>query len=141
MSLSIYALLSADQTQVVGFNNIDPTVYPNLAASKQGAYRIVNMIAQPGFNPATQQVVQNGWTITANDVQPVWVVQALTAAQLTALTAQTNYQAALALNIVAASTNAINNWATLSAAAKDTILLDLVKVVRGLLQVQFGVNN
>jgi hypothetical protein len=47
----------------------------------------------------------------------------------------------LTLNVVTAATNAINNWGNLSAAQKDTVLLNVVKVIRALLMHQYGDTN
>ncbi len=143
MSISLYALLSSDKSSVIGFNLIDTNLFPSMAVAKTQYYRIVNLStpAQPSFNSLTQSVVQNGWTISSVDVKPVWLIVALTSDQITAATALTNYQATLALNIVAAATSAITNWASLTSAQKDAVALDVVKVIRGILQVQFGVNN
>jgi hypothetical protein len=141
MSIQQYALLDIAKTSVIGFNQIDSTVFPTMAAAKTQYYRLVNMITQPVINPLTQKVIQNGWTISGVDVQPVWQTVALAQSEIDSATAQTNYTNTMALNIVAAATNAINNWGTLTPTQKDTVLLDVVKVVKALLQVQFGINN
>jgi hypothetical protein len=141
MSLSLYALLDSTQTSVIGFNNIDPTVFSKLATVKSQFYRLVNITAQPVINPLTQGVSQNGWTVSSVDVQPVWVTSALSQSQIDAATAQTNYNTVMALNIVAQCTNAIANWALFTPAQKDTVLLRLVQVIKALLQIQFGINN
>jgi hypothetical protein len=144
MSAQQYALLDPTLQNVVEIDTIDTAIYAAWQAAanpKATQFLPVNMIAQPGFNPATQQVIQNGWTITAVDVQPVWVVQALTTAQLTANTAQANWQAAVALNLVTGITTALNNWGTLTPAQKDVLLQDVLKVLRGMLQITYGINN
>jgi hypothetical protein len=125
-----YARLSADQTQVVGFSDIDSAQYAAWVANgnpKADSYRVVNMTAQPAFDPATQAVQQNGWTITINDVQPNWQVVTLSSADQTTYQ---NTQNRLSL-INTASTNLQNadaNWATLTAAQKDQVLRYLVKI-------------
>src|SRR5260221_5898041 len=102
MSLTQYAILDTTKTQVIGFDTIDSTIFATLPLTKTQFYRICNMIAQPAINPATQAVVQNGWTITASDVQPVWLTVTQSAAQQQAISAQTNWNNTLALNLVAA---------------------------------------
>jgi hypothetical protein len=141
MSLANYAILDPTQTQIVAFETMDTASFAAFPAVKAQFYRIVNMTVQPTFDPNTQAVIQNGWTITPVDVEPVWQIVALTAAQQQAVANQTDWNNTIALNLVAACTNAINNWATLTATQKDTILLDLVKLSRAELRFQFGVNN
>jgi hypothetical protein len=81
MSLQQYALLDPSLTTVL---QAPVTIDGNQIAAWQTAgnpmgtqYRVINMTAQPSFDPTTQGVVQNGWTVTASDVEPVWVVQTL----------------------------------------------------------------
>jgi hypothetical protein len=140
-----YALLDPSLTTVLQAPvTIESTVYAAWVSSgnpKGTQYRIINMIAQPTFDPTTQQVVQNGWTITAIDVQPVWVVATLPAAAQQAIAATNIWNQTLTLNIVTAATNAINNWGNLTAAQKDTVLLAVVKVIRALLMHQYGDTN
>jgi hypothetical protein len=128
--MASYARLSSDQTQVVGFADIDPAQYAAWVSNgnpKANSYRAVNLTAQPTFDPATQTVQQNGWLITATDVQPNWQVVTLSAAD------QTVYQNTQnRLNLINTALNnlqnADNNWATLTAAQKDQVLRYLVKI-------------
>jgi hypothetical protein len=125
-----YARLWPDQTQVVGFADIDPAQYAAWVSSgnpKAASYRVVNMTAQPTFDPATQAVQQNGWTITTNDVQPNWQVVTLSSADQTAYQ---NTQNRLSLINTASNNlqNADANWATLTAGQKDQVLRYLVKI-------------
>lgn len=128
--MASYARLSPDQTQVVGFADIDPAQYAAWVANgnpKASSYRVVNLTAQPSFDPATQSVTQNGWTITANDVQPNWQVVTLSTADQTTYQ---NTQNRLSLINTASNNlqNADANWATLTAAQKDQVLRYLVKI-------------
>ena len=93
------------------------------------------MTAQPTVTQ-NQYVTQNGWTVTPSDVEPVWVVDTISQAQQ-------SWNSAVALNMVTLGTNAINNWSAGPpySAAKDTVLLDLLKVVVAMLQAKFDVSN
>src|SRR5260221_237079 len=140
MSLAQYAILDTTKTQVIGFDTIDSTIFATLPLTKTQFYRICNMIAQPVINPATQAVVQNGWTITASDVQPVWLTITLTASQQQSVAAATNWNSTLALNLVTAF-NAYIATAVPTAAQQTAVIVQLVKCVNALLQAQYGVFN
>lgn len=137
--MSTYAQLDPTSTAVVAIRtDIDPSLYATWAAAgnpKATRLRVVNMTAQPVFDPATQTVAQIGWTISSTDVQPVWAVQALSAGAQAALVNSSN-RMTLINNAVAALSNADTNWATLPAAQKDTVLRHLVKVTAILLNQQ-----
>jgi hypothetical protein len=141
MSLANYAILDPTQTQIVAFETMDTASFAAFPAVKSQFYRIVNMTAQPAFDPNTQAVQQNGWTITASDVEPVWQIVTLTAAQQQVIAAQNEYANMTAGNVVTFLHNAINNWSTLTAGQKDTVLQTLAKAVAAILRAQFGVNN
>jgi len=145
MSIQNYAQLSADLSTVliapISIDSVLVASWQTAGNPKGTLYRVINMIAQPTFDPNTQAIIQNGWTITANDVEPVWQIITLTAAQQQVVSNATQWNNTVAINLVAACTNAINNWATLTAAQKDTVLLDLVKFVRAELQYQYAINN
>ena len=136
MSLQQYATLTPDLSAVQSIDTWNTAVVSALQTAgnpKFSFLRVVNMIPQPAFDPTTQSVVQNGWTVTASDVEPVWQVISLS-------TAQQQWNNVVALNLVQACTNAINNWGSLTPPQKDTVLLDLVKFAQALL-LKFGVNN
>ena len=75
-----YAILEADLTTV---RRIDTYAIPTNV--KDGRAKPVTMTPPPVINPATQKVVQNGWTVNTNDVTPVWQIVALTPAELEAI--------------------------------------------------------
>jgi len=136
MSLQQYATLTPDLSSVQSIDTWNSAEVSALQAAGNPKFtflRVVNMTAQPAFDPTTQSVVQNGWTVTASDVEPVWQVQTLP-------TIQQQWNNVVGLNLVQACTNAITNWGSLTAAQKDTVLLNLVKFARALL-LKFGVNN
>ncbi len=144
MSLQQYALLDQTKTFVVEIETIDSVVFASLAPAKTAFYLPVSMTAQPSITPATQFVVQNGWTVNSGvNVTPVWVIQTLSASDQKVVANQTQWTNALALNIVTAGNNAINNWVPggTYSAAKDTVLLDVLKVVVAMLEAQYGVNT
>jgi hypothetical protein len=92
MSLQQYATLTPDLSSVQSIDTWNTTTVSALQAAGNPKFtflRVVNITAQPAFDPTTQSVIQNGWTITAVDVQPVWVVQTLSPATQQALAAQT----------------------------------------------------
>jgi UV DNA damage repair endonuclease len=125
-----YARLSPDQTQVIGFSDINPAQYDAWVSNgnpKADSYRVVNLTAQPAFDAATQAVQQNGWLITATDVQPNWQVVTLSA---TDQTTYQNTQNRLSLINTALNNlqNADNNWGTLTLAQKDQVQRYLVKI-------------
>jgi hypothetical protein len=143
MSLQQYATLTPDLSSVQSIDTWNSAIVSALQAAgnpKFSFLRIVNMTAQPSFDPTTQVVVQNGWTVTTNDVEPVWQVIPLTPDQQQAAQNATQWNNVVGLNLVQAFTNAINNWGSLTPPQKDTVLLNLVKFVRVLLP-KFGVNN
>lgn len=74
---------------------------------KDGRSKSVVMTAQPGFNPATQKVIQSGWTVNASDVTPIWQVVALTQAELDENTAKSQL-----VTILAAAEDMINGVGT-----------------------------
>jgi len=143
--IQIYAQLSSDLSEVllasVAIDSALITSWQSAGNPKAALYRIINMVAQPAFDPNTQAVIQNGWTITTDDVEPIWQIITLTAEQQQVVSNATQWNNTVALNLVAACTNAINNWSALSAAQKDTVLLYLVKFVRAELQYQYAINN
>lgn len=134
-----YALLDPTLTSVLGVrNDIDPTLYAAWVASgnpKATRLRVVNMIAQPAFDPATQSIAQTGWTISPSDVQPIWAIQVLSAAQQALVVNQSN-RLTLINNALTALSSADANWATLTALQKDTVLRHLLKVTVILLNQQ-----
>jgi hypothetical protein len=140
-----YAQLDDGHTVVVKAPiEIDPAIYSVWVANgnpKASAYLPITDVAKPSFNAATQQVVQNGWTISPTDVQASWSVQALDAATQASIAGQTDFQTVLAGNVVTALTAADNNWATLTALQKDNVAHLLVKVIKALLRSKFGVNT
>jgi hypothetical protein len=143
MSLQQYATLTPDLSSVQSIDTWNSAIVSALQAAgnpKFSFLRIVNMTAQPSFDPTTQVVVQNGWTVTTNDVEPVWQVIPLTPDQQQAAQNATQWNNVVGLNLVQVFTNAINNWGSLTPPQKDTVLLNLVKFVRVLLP-KFGVNN
>jgi hypothetical protein len=144
MSLQQYALLDSTKTFVVEIETIDSTVFASLAPAKTAFYLPVSMTAQPTITPATQFVSQNGWTINAGvNVTPIWVIGTLSSQQQQVVASQTQWTNTLALNIVTVGNNAINNWVSggTYSATKDTVLLDVLKVVVAMLEAQYGVNN
>jgi hypothetical protein len=146
MSIQNYALLSGDLSTVIdpGPIAIDSTIVAAWVAAgnpKGARFRLINMIAQPAFDATTQVCTQNGWTITTVDVQPVWQVVALSTTDQNAIAGQTEFQNLVAGNLVAYLHNSINNWATLTAAQKDTLLLRLTRAMVAIVRAQFGVQN
>jgi hypothetical protein len=137
MSLQNYAILDPAKTIIVDFEMMDTVSFAAFPASKSQFYRIVNMIAQPGFNPLTQQVVQTGWTITGTDVQPVWLVQGLTAAQQTAIASQNTWTTQLSSGLGAAFNTYIAT-AVPTQAQTNAVVLQLVKCVKALLAAQYN---
>jgi hypothetical protein len=140
MSLALYAILDPTKTVIVAFETIDSAAFAAFPVIKSQYYRITNMIAQPVFNPATQYVSQIGWTITGVDVQPIWQINALSAADQTSYTANQLWQTTLATNLVTAF-NAYAAVAVPSQAQTTAVVLQLVKCVRALLQSQYGISN
>jgi hypothetical protein len=138
--MNTYALLSEDLLTIRGFDEKDPAVFATLASVKSGRYRIVNMAtpAQPAFDPATQQVIQNGWTIGSTDVEPVWQIVTLSAAQQQAISAQGEWNNTIALNIVTACQNYIN-LSSPTQAQTNAAVLQLVKLVKSLMKNKFGI--
>jgi hypothetical protein len=137
MSLQNYAILDPTKTIIVDFEMIDTVNFAAFPVSKSQFYRIVNMIAQPGFNPLTQQVVQTGWTITGVDVQPVWLVQGLTTAQQTYIASQNAWTSQLSAGLGAAFNTYIAT-AVPSQAQTNAVVLQLVKCVKALLAAQYN---
>ena len=84
MSLQQYATLTPDLSSVQSIDTWNSAEVSALQAAGNPKFtflRVVNMTAQPAFDPTTQSVVQNGWTVTASDVEPVWQVISLSTAQ------------------------------------------------------------
>lgn len=132
--MSLYALLSADQSQVVGTNDIDPVLYSSWVSQgnpKAARYRVVNMTAQPTFDSATQYVQQNGWTIFSDRVEPAWQVLSLDAGTVTVNQQNASDQATMAVSDLQ---NAVNNWATLTQAQQIAALKRVIQVVIALLR-------
>lgn len=140
MSLANYAILDNTQTVIVDFETMDTASFAAFPLIKSQCYRIVTMTSQPAFNPATQMVVQNGWTINANDVEPIWVIQALTALQQQQFAATQNWNTQLAANLIADFTT-YSAVAVPSQAQTTAVVRQLVKCVSALLQHQYGVFN
>jgi hypothetical protein len=101
-----YAKLTPDRLSVEEIRVITAAVDADTTRIKP-----VVMTAQPAFNAATQRCVQNGWTVNATNVTPVWLVVALTAAELNAIEWRNSE---IALKAVAAVTaeeiNNIRQW-------------------------------
>jgi DNA topoisomerase IA len=83
----IYAILSADLQSVQEIRTITEAVNAKVEHT-----RPVVMTAQPAFDAATQKVIQNGWTISANDVTPIWQIVALSQAELDEIASRTQAQ-------------------------------------------------
>ena len=79
-------------------------------------------------------------TITAADVEPVWVVQSLTAAQQQAIAFQNTYHNLITNGIVTAFNNSAANWSAETVATKDTMLLNLIQLAAALLESEYGVS-
>ena len=140
MSLQQYATLDQTQAFIISIDTWDTTVVAALQAASNPKYtflRIVNMITQPEFNPATQCVVQNGWTISPSDIEPVWVVQALTAGQIATNNAIAAWNAQLSANLVTAFQNYIA-IAVPTQAQTTAVVLQLVKCIQALLEAKYG---
>ena len=140
MSLQQYATLDQTQAFIISIDTWDTTVVAALQAASNPKYtflRIVNMTTQPGFNPATQCVVQNGWTISPSDIEPVWVVQALTAGQIATNNAIAAWNAQLSANLVTAFQNYIA-IAVPTQAQTTAVVLQLVKCIQALLEAKYG---
>jgi len=140
MSLANYAILDPTLTTIVSFETMDTASFAAFPTVKAQFYRIVNMTAQPVIDPATQYVSQNGWTISSSDVEPVWVILSLTAAQETAYIANQLWSSTLATGLVTAF-NAYIATSVPSQAATNAVVLQLVKCVSALLQSKYGVTN
>ena len=144
MSIQQYALLDPTLSTVVqapvSIDSSTVVTWVSQGNPKGTLYRIVNMIAQPAFDPATQQVVQNGWTITATDVEPVWQVGQLSSDQVTSIANSTNWNNVLAQNIIAACDTYIAIPSP-TAAQTQAAVLKIVKVIKALLQHVYNVNN
>ena len=141
MTTQLYAILDPTLTTIVGWEMADPAVMATLPVVKTQFYRPVNTsTTQPTFNPATQAVVQNGWTITPTDLEPVWQVVALTPAQITTNAAQAAWQTQLSSGLVTAFTTYAAT-AVPSPAATNAVILQLVKCVSAFLQSQYGVTS
>ncbi len=76
LSPGTYAILYPDLTVHEIRTFTEPTV------AREGFTRPVIMTAQPNFNPVTQQVLQNGWTVSATGVTPNWEIVAFTQDEL-----------------------------------------------------------
>lgn len=146
MSIQTYALVDSTHTIVEEIDQIDSAFIAALVAAsnpKANYYVPVNMAspAQPGFNPATQAVIQTGWTITyPTSVNPVWAVVTLTAAQQAAIADATDWTNTIALNLNTAFQTYIS-VAVPSQAQTNAVVLQLVKAVKALLQDRFGVTS
>lgn len=132
--MSLYALLSSDQTQVMGTNDIDPSLYSSWVSGgnpKADRYRVVNMIAQPTFDSATQYVQQNGWTIFSDRVEPAWQVLSLDAGTVTINQQNASDQATMAVSDLQ---TALNNWPPATSAQQLAILKRVIQVLLALLR-------
>jgi hypothetical protein len=136
MAFQQYAVLDPTQSFIVGFKFLDSTSNPD-----PGTFRPVATLTQPVFNPVTQFVIQNGWTINPSSVTPNWLVQNLSNAAAQDINNSQIWASTLAQNIVTQGTNALANWSSLTPTQKDVVLQNCVKVIVGLLRYQFGVNT
>ena len=138
-----YAQLNEAHTAVIKITDIDPSVVTQWISSsnpKLASYRPVNMISQPGFDPATQSVTQNGWTITANDVQPIWVINTLDAATQSSIAAQAAWNTLLSTNVISQCDNFLAIGTPTNAQNAAAIQL-IVKFIRAFAKSQLGITN
>jgi hypothetical protein len=147
--MATYAQINPSTNQLVTdtngnpiFINVDPAqvqVWQAQGNPKALAYLPVNITAQPTYTAGTQTVVQTGWQIntTNNDVEPVWQVVALTAAQQTAYTASQFYQQQITavsdLNTLITTLNS-STWASMSAANQTTVIKRFAQILKALIQ-------
>jgi hypothetical protein len=140
MSTANYAILDYTKTIVTSFQTMDTAVFAALPAAQAQYYRIVNMTTSPAFDPATQYTYQNGWIITANDIEPVWITATATPAQQQTYSAQQLWATTLQGNLITAFNNYIST-AVPSQAQTNAIVLQLVKCIKALLQMEYSVTN
>lgn len=115
-----YAILSNDGLSVSNVQEMTPAFINSILVANPVLIILpVTMIAQPVFDPLTQMVSQDGWTISDTDVQPIWVIEG-----------QTPEQQAASLVLVSTDLQLdLVNWLTLTTDDKDTVLQRLTQVV------------
>lgn len=140
--MNLYAIISDDGTQVESVQPMDTDFINNLTDNAPNIKILpVNMIDQPPYTMTTETVTQDGWTITDVDVQPVWVISAITSPDLVIVSAQMNYDSVISENLVDSFTDAISNWGTLTDPDKDALLLQVVKGLNAVLNCKFEVEH
>ena len=138
-----YAQLNESRTSVIKIADIDPAMVATWTSQgnpKLSSYRPVNMIAQPAFNAATQSVIQNGWTISADDVQPIWLIQTLSSDEQAAVSNQTQWHTLLAGNVIS-QCDTFLAIPTPNAAQNAAAIQLIVKFIRAFAKSQLGINN
>lgn len=144
MSLQNYASVDENNQNVLEY----PVVIESSIVSAWGqsnnpkAKRYLPYIdlGKPSFDPATQEVIQNGWTINPGvSVNPVWQVVPLTTPQLNSISAQNDFTALQTSNFISACNSYIALPSPTNAQTQQAVLV-LVKFAKAIAK-QNGIFN